>query len=199
MAKKIDFESIKQLADSAITNLSGRDSEFVKYEKMYLLDPDSELGKPKRDGAKTLWDTHPHDSIDAIVRMYTINRWSLSIPTPSVEGEGLDRETISKRKATRAAADKAERFLKALLDRSNDVSQRDVVKMAVKQFQDVLFGEGLQAISPAVGDPYDHSLHECLETLPGDADNTLAEIITKGYKINDYVIRPAKVKVYKHE
>ncbi len=78
-------------------------------------------------------------------------------------------------------------------------SQDQGVKMAVKQFQDVLFGEGLQAISPAVGDPYDHSLHECLETLPGDADNTLAEIITKGYKINDYVIRPAKVKVYKHE
>ncbi len=78
-------------------------------------------------------------------------------------------------------------------------SQDQGVQMAVKQFQDVLAGEGLQEISPTVGDVYDHSLHECLETLPGESDNTLAEIITKGYKINNYVIRPAKVKVFKHE
>ncbi len=78
-------------------------------------------------------------------------------------------------------------------------SQDQGVQMAVKQFKDVLAGEGLQEISPAVGDVYDHSLYECLETLPGEPDNTLAEIITKGYKINNYVIRPAKVKVFKHE
>ena len=78
-------------------------------------------------------------------------------------------------------------------------SQDQGVQMAVKQFKDVLAGEGLQEISPEVGDVYDHSLYECLETLPGEPDNTLAEIITKGYKINNYVIRPAKVKVFKHE
>ena len=78
-------------------------------------------------------------------------------------------------------------------------SQDQGVQMAVKQFKDVLAGEGLQEISPKVGDSYDHSSHECLETLPGEPDNTLAEIITKGYKINNYVIRPAKVKVFKHE
>ena len=75
-------------------------------------------------------------------------------------------------------------------------SQDQGVQMAVKQFKDVLAGEGLQEISPTVGDVYDHSLHECLETLPGDADNTIAEIISKGYKINDHVIRPAKIKAY---
>lgn len=75
-------------------------------------------------------------------------------------------------------------------------SQDQGVQMAVKQFQDVLAGEGLQEITPKMGDAYDHLLHECLETLPGGPDNTIAEIITKGYKINDYVIRPAKIKAY---
>lgn len=78
-------------------------------------------------------------------------------------------------------------------------SQDQGVKMAVKQFQDVLSAEGLQEILPKVGDIYNHEIHECLETLPGEPDNTIAEIITKGYKINNYVIRPAKVKVFKHE
>ncbi|MEK7154591.1 MAG: nucleotide exchange factor GrpE [Patescibacteria group bacterium] len=75
-------------------------------------------------------------------------------------------------------------------------SQDQGVKMAVKQFQDVLFTEGLQEILPKIGDTFDHEIHECVETLPGEPDNTIAEIITKGYKINDYVIRPAKIKAY---
>ena len=83
-----------------------------------------------------------------------------------------------------------------ILELSATHSQDQGVQMAVKQFQDVLFAEGLQEISPKVGDTFDHEIHECVETLPGEPDNTIAEIITKGYKINDYVIRPAKIKAY---
>jgi len=83
-----------------------------------------------------------------------------------------------------------------ILELSATHSQDRGVQMAVKQFQDVLFAEGLQEISPKVGDTFDHEIHECVETLPGEPDNTIAEIITKGYKINDYVIRPAKIKAY---
>lgn len=86
-----------------------------------------------------------------------------------------------------------------ILELAASHSQDQGVKMAVKQFKDVLSCEGLQEISPKAGDLYDHEIHECLETLPGEPDNTIAEIVTKGYKINDYVIRPAKVKVFKHE
>lgn len=71
------------------------------------------------------------------------------------------------------------------------------VQMAVKQFQDVLSSENLQSIVPVVGDPFDHSLHECAQTIPGEPDNTIGELISKGYKIDDFVIRPAKVKVLK--
>ncbi len=78
-------------------------------------------------------------------------------------------------------------------------SQDPGVKMAVKQFQNVLTAEGVQEILPKAGDIYNHQIHECLETLFGEPDNTLAEIISKGYKISNYVIRPSKVKVFKHE
>ena len=97
-----------------------------------------------------------------------------------------------------ATANIISKFLPSLdiLELSATHSQDQGVQMAVKQFQDVLFAEGLQEISPKVGDTFDHEIHECFETLPGQPDNTIAEIITKGYKINDYVIRPAKIKAY---
>lgn len=100
-----------------------------------------------------------------------------------------------------ATANIISKFLPSLdiLELSASHSQDQGVKMAVKQFQDVLSAEGLQEIMPKIGDAYDHEIHECIETLSGDKDNTIAEVVTKGYKINDYVIRPAKVKVYKHE
>lgn len=76
-------------------------------------------------------------------------------------------------------------------------SQDEGVKMAVKQFQDVMSSEELETIVPNAGDPFDPNLHDCVETLPGEVENTLAEIITKGYKIRDVILRSAKVKVYK--
>lgn len=78
-------------------------------------------------------------------------------------------------------------------------SQDPGVKMAVKQFQEALFAEGLVEISPQVGDLFDPFLHECVEVIAGDLENTLAQVVSTGYKIDDYVIRPARVKVFKHE
>ena len=78
-------------------------------------------------------------------------------------------------------------------------SQDPGIKMAVKQFQEALFTEGLIEISPQVGDLFDPLLHECIEVISGDLENTLAQVVSTGYKIDDYVIRPAKVKVFKKE
>ena len=84
-----------------------------------------------------------------------------------------------------------------ILDLAAKHSADPGIKMAVAQFREVLFSENVQEISPAVGDTFDHELHECLETLPGELDNTIAEPVTPGYKIDKFVIRPAKVKVFK--
>ena len=50
-----------------------------------------------------------------------------------------------------------------------------------------------------VGEAFDPSLHEGIETLPTDDENldhTIAMVIQSGYKIGDRVIRPARVKVF---
>ncbi len=72
------------------------------------------------------------------------------------------------------------------------------VQMAVKQFQQVLKDEGLEEINPAVGDKFDPNLHECIETVVGEPTETVVETVAKGYKINGFTLRPAKVKVYKN-
>ncbi|OGC93048.1 nucleotide exchange factor GrpE [Candidatus Amesbacteria bacterium RIFCSPLOWO2_01_FULL_49_25] len=76
-------------------------------------------------------------------------------------------------------------------------SQDSGIKMAVSQFRDVLSSENVQEILPAPGDSFNHQFHECLETLPGEPDNTIVEVTSAGYKIDKFIIRPARVKVYK--
>lgn len=84
-----------------------------------------------------------------------------------------------------------------ILEMAAKHSEDPGVKMAVSQFQNVLKDEGLQEINPEIGEEFNAFNHEAIEVLVGEADNTVAEVLTKGYKIGDYVIRPAKVKVFK--
>lgn len=102
-----------------------------------------------------------------------------------------------------ATANLISKFLPSLdiLELAATHSKDTGVQMAVKQFQDVLQSEGLEIIAPAVGDSYNHLVHECIENLPSEAlaqEGTIAETLSKGYKINDFIIRPARVKVYKY-
>jgi molecular chaperone GrpE len=75
------------------------------------------------------------------------------------------------------------------------------VQLAAKQFYQVLVDEGLQIIEPAIDTAFDHNLHECAETVDipeGKIENTISDLVLKGYKSGDLVLRPARVKVYKN-
>ena len=81
-------------------------------------------------------------------------------------------------------------------------SQDMGVQLAAKQFHQALTEEGLEIIEPSVDSGFDHNLHECTETVDmtdGKAENTISELVLKGYKIGDYVLRPARVKVFKSQ
>jgi molecular chaperone GrpE len=70
--------------------------------------------------------------------------------------------------------------------------------IAVGEFKKIFNEEGLEEISPKVGDKFDHELHEAVETKEGGEKGTIAEIILNGWKFQEgKVIRFAKVKVYK--
>lgn len=70
-----------------------------------------------------------------------------------------------------------------------------------KQFLDFLKKEGVEEIGN-VGEKFDPSLHQVISidiTNKDEEDGVISEVYRKGYKIKDYLIRPAYVKVYKKE
>ena len=72
------------------------------------------------------------------------------------------------------------------------------VELICGQFNDVLKGYGLAEIE-AVGQPFDPEAHEALAEVPDDehAPGTVIEEMEKGYKLNDKVVRYARVVVSK--
>ena len=70
------------------------------------------------------------------------------------------------------------------------------VELICGQFNDVLKGYGLAEIE-SVGQPFDPEVHEALAEVPDDehAPGTIIEEMEKGYKLNDKVVRYARVVV----
>ena len=72
------------------------------------------------------------------------------------------------------------------------------IELICGQFNDVLKGYGLAEIE-AVGQPFDPAVHEALAEVP-DGEHppgTIIEEMEKGYKLNDKVVRFARVVVSK--
>ncbi|MDD5448202.1 MAG: nucleotide exchange factor GrpE, partial [Actinomycetota bacterium] len=77
-----------------------------------------------------------------------------------------------------------------------DSALLDGVKMIYGQFLDVLEKEGLEIINPQ-GEPFDPEEHEAMVVVESDEcpENTVVEVLGKGYKFRGFLIRPAMVKV----
>jgi len=60
----------------------------------------------------------------------------------------------------------------------------------------VLQRSGVQGFDPT-GEPFDPTLHEALSTRPQDGvhPGTVVEVVEKGYRLNDVILRPARVVV----
>lgn len=82
------------------------------------------------------------------------------------------------------------------LESANNHIKDQGLEIVIKQFKDVLFQEGVEEIE-ADGQQFDPNLHEAVEIQEGDKDNKIVKVVTKGYKIEDKVIRPTKVVVVK--
>ena len=72
----------------------------------------------------------------------------------------------------------------------------DGLEIVIKQFKEILTGEGVEEIA-AEGAQFNPHYHEAIETKQGEHDNVVVKVLTKGYKIEDTIIRPAKVIVSK--
>ena len=81
---------------------------------------------------------------------------------------------------------------------NEDEMESEGVNMIYKKFKKALQKHGLEEID-AENEKFDPKYHECLMSVE-DEDHEEDEIIEefqKGYKLNDKVIRPSKVKVAK--
>lgn len=73
------------------------------------------------------------------------------------------------------------------------------LEIAIGEFRKSLNDLGVEEIKVAVGDEFNPLEEEAIEMVAGDKENTVAEIVQIGWKIKnqEFIIRPAKVKVYK--
>ncbi|MCP0913143.1 MULTISPECIES: nucleotide exchange factor GrpE [Legionella] len=79
-----------------------------------------------------------------------------------------------------------------------DKAMLEGLQLTMKLFLDVLKKHGVEEINPE-GLPFDPQLHEAMamQEAPDVAANTVLTVFQKGYKLNDRVIRPARVIVAK--
>jgi molecular chaperone GrpE len=70
------------------------------------------------------------------------------------------------------------------------------VRLVLSDLQGVLAREGIEAVEP-VGERFDPTVHEALSTRPEDGaePGVVLDVVQKGYRTSDNVIRPARVVV----
>lgn len=84
------------------------------------------------------------------------------------------------------------------MEKMEDVNAvKEGVALIIDKFLSVLKHEGLEKID-AVGQPFDVDYHEAIAMVPGQPDEMKGKVmdcVQTGYKLNDKVIRHAKVAV----
>jgi len=90
-------------------------------------------------------------------------------------------------------------FLKLLpfldnLEKAEIFVKDEGLKLARKQLETVLAEYGVEEIA-VLNQEYDPYTAEVIEIVKGEKDNVVNEVIRKGYRMNDRILRVAQVKV----
>ena len=88
--------------------------------------------------------------------------------------------------------------LEAALAAGDTVSlERSGVELTLKQLSGVFEKNAINEISP-LGDKFDPNRHQAIGIVEADGEpNSVAQVLQKGYTLNERVIRPALVMVVK--
>ncbi|HNW71821.1 MAG TPA: nucleotide exchange factor GrpE [Candidatus Paceibacterota bacterium] len=82
-----------------------------------------------------------------------------------------------------------------------DESWRKGVEYIYSQMNTIFEEYGVKPVGE-VGESFDHNIHHSIEMIPTDKkedDHKIAEVIQKGYKLGDRVIRVARVNVFEYK
>jgi len=71
------------------------------------------------------------------------------------------------------------------------------VELVLRQFEDTLKKQGVVAVEATVGKPFDPNLHQPLvqEEGSGHDEGAVLEVLQKGWRMGDRLLRPSMVKV----
>ena len=72
---------------------------------------------------------------------------------------------------------------------------RQGLKLVLKNLQGVLKSEGIEEIKIKKGDDFDPTIMECTVAEGSGEKQKVLEVIRKGYKVKDKILRPAQVQV----
>ncbi|MBN1438778.1 MAG: nucleotide exchange factor GrpE [Anaerolineales bacterium] len=105
--------------------------------------------------------------------------------------------------AGRAAArwfpvlDDFERALKERTSSANLEQWAGGIELIYRKGMAALEAEGITAIEPAAGEPFDPIMHEAVtrEVCADREDGEILEVVLRGYRMGDQLLRPAKVRV----
>jgi molecular chaperone GrpE len=80
-----------------------------------------------------------------------------------------------------------------------DKAMHEGLELTMKLFLDVLQKHDVEQIDP-IGEPFDPQCHEAMTMQPSTevAPNHVVAVFQKGYRLNDRIIRPARVIVAKN-
>jgi molecular chaperone GrpE len=95
--------------------------------------------------------------------------------------------------------DSLERALEIKPENATVESLREGQELTLKLFSKVLGDHGLEIIDPE-GEAFDPEWHEAVAVLPSDdaPENTVLNVMQKGFRLHDRLIRPAMVIVVKN-
>jgi molecular chaperone GrpE len=93
--------------------------------------------------------------------------------------------------------DNFDRALSADPDENGDAAFREGVELIHNRLRETLERRNLKRIDVAVGDEFDPRLHEAVAQVPGGdaAEGSVLEIAQAGYRLDDMILRPARVIV----
>jgi len=110
--------------------------------------------------------------------------------------ERAHREKVNFIAALLPVLDNLERANEAAASGASTADVAEGVRRTASSFESALTAAGVEPIE-SVGHPFDPELHEAVETIPAEPEDegkVLSEY-SRGYKIGDRLLRPARVKV----
>ncbi len=84
-----------------------------------------------------------------------------------------------------------------VLAKEASAGARQGLEISINQFKKILRDWGVEEIKTE-GD-FDPQLHEAIEVVEGKEENKITQVLEKGYRLGDKILRPARVKVEKRK